>query len=169
MIVLEQTIKNYQEEQTKARRTINNEKVRSIDECRIANYLYINGIDYEYEPIYRYGFSDSIKVYTPDFLIKQNGKEIYLEHFGISQDGKNPRFTAEELEKYKNSVNKKILLHREHGTKLIYTFSKYNDKRDLITHLKEELEKAGITFCNRDKKEIYKQIINSAQEKYFNN
>lgn len=165
---LEQTIKNYQEEQTKARRTINNEKVRSIDECRIANYLYINGIDYEYEPIYRYGFSDSIKVYTPDFLIKQNGKEIYLEHFGISQDGKNPRFTAEELEKYKNSVNKKILLHREHGTKLIYTFSKYNDKRDLITHLKEELEKAGITFCNRDKKEIYKQIINSAQEKYFN-
>lgn len=86
---LETIINDYQKEQTKNRITINNERVRSIDECRIANFLYINGIDYVYEPVYRYGFKDTTKPYCPDFAIKQGNETIYLEHFGISQDGKN--------------------------------------------------------------------------------
>ena len=85
-----------QKEQTKNRVTINNERVRSIDECRIANFLYINGVDYVYEPVYRYGFKDTIKPYCPDFAIKQDGEIIYLEHFGLSQDGKNSRFNEKE-------------------------------------------------------------------------
>lgn len=84
---LENLITDYQKVQTKNRVTINSERVRSIDECRIANFLYINGIDYVYEPVYRYGFKDSIKPYCPDFAIKQGSELIYLEHFGISQDG----------------------------------------------------------------------------------
>ena len=130
------TIEDFKKKQETNRRTIKDEKVRSAEECRIANFLFINGIDYDYEPIYKYGFKDTIKPYCPDFLIKQFDKEIYLEHFGISEDGKNPRFSEEELETYKKHVNDKILLHKQHGTKLIYTFSKYKDGRDTITHLK---------------------------------
>ena len=95
---IERTIENLKKQQENNRRTIKEEKVRSVEECRIANFLFINGIDYDYEPIYKYGFKDSIKPYRPDFLIKQFDKEIYLEHFGISEDGKNPRFSDEELE-----------------------------------------------------------------------
>lgn len=149
------TIENYKKQQEKNRRTIKDEKVRSTEECRIANFLFINGIDYEYEPVYKYGFIDTIKPYCPDFLIKQYDKEIYLEHFGITENGMNSRFTTEELQAYKKHVNDKILLHRKHGTKLIYTFSKYNDGRDTITHLKEELQKAGISFEFKNTKEIY--------------
>ena len=109
---LEESIKIYQNEQTKKRLTINNERVRSIDECRIANFLYINNIDYVYEPVYRYGFKDSIKPYCPDFLIKQNGQTLYLEHFGLSEDGKNSRFNASELELYKKQIKDKIKLHK---------------------------------------------------------
>lgn len=161
-------LENYQKEQTKNRRTLNDERVRSIDECRIANFLFINGIDYDYEPIYQHGFRDSIKTYCPDFLIKQGDKQIYLEHFGISEDGKNNRFTEEELNKYKKTINEKIALHRKHKTNLIYTFSKYNDGIDLIKHLEKELIEAGIKFDTKNDIEIYKKIAKNAEEKYFN-
>ncbi len=162
------TIEDFKKKQETNRRTIKDEKVRSTEECKIANFLFINGIDYDYEPIYKYGFKDTIKPYCPDFLIKQFDKEIYLEHFGISEDGKNPRFSEEELETYKKHVNDKILLHKQHGTKLIYTFSKYKDGRDTITHLKEELQKAGISFEFKNSKEVYKAIIQNIEDKYFN-
>ncbi len=161
-------LEDYQKHQERNRHTIKDEKVKSIEECRIANFLFINGIDYEYEPIYKYGFKDTIKPYCPDFLIKQYDKEIYLEHFGISEDGKSSRYSAEELEIYKRHARDKIILHKQHGTKLIYTFSKYNDGRDTITHLKEELQKAGISFELKNSKEIYNALIQNVEDKYFN-
>ena len=159
---------DYKQAQTKQKITIKDERVRSIDECRIANFLFINGVDYIYEPVYMHGFKDTTKPYCPDFLIKQGDKEIYLEHFGVSEDWKNNRFSQKELDEYKKHARDKIILHREHGSKLIYTFSKYNDGRDLITHLKETLENAGIILSTQSDLEIYKQIAKSAEEKYFN-
>lgn len=71
---------------------------------------------------------------------------------GISEDGKNDRYSDEELECYKKAVNDKIMLHRKHGTKLIYTFSSYKDNRSLIEHLKEKLEVCGIELRPRNNK-----------------
>ncbi|MEE1323984.1 MAG: UvrD-helicase domain-containing protein, partial [Bacteroidales bacterium] len=130
---------------TNKKETLRNETLRSIDEVMIANFLYLNQIEYEYEPIYQYRILDSNKPYTPDFIIKQGDKTSYIEHFGITEDGKNNRYSQEELDKYKSIVNKKILLHRQHKTDLIYTFSKYKDKRSLLSHLEEELVKRGYT------------------------
>ena len=158
----------YHRDQTRRKITINDERVRSADECRIANFLFIKGIEYEYEPVYPYGFADTTKPYCPDFLIKYKGQEIYLEHFGISQDGFNNRFSDEENELYRQHVKDKIRLHKEHGTKLIYTFSRYNDGRDLISHLEEALTKAGIEMSTKSDVDIYMQLAKKAQDKYFN-
>ena len=157
----------YHEEQTKQKITINDERVRSVDECRIANFLFIKGIDYIYEPVYQWGFEDTTKPYCPDFLIKYKGQEIYLEHFGISESGENSRFSNDELAEYKRHINDKIKLHRKHKTKLLYTFSKYNDGRDLISHLEEILVNAGIQFDAKNDVEIYKQLAKKAEDKYF--
>ena len=165
---LKKALEEYKQKTQKQKRTLKDERVRSIEECQIANFLFINGIDYEYEPVYKYGFKDTIKPYCPDFLIRQYDKEIYLEHFGISQDGKNSRFSQEELELYKKHINDKIKLHRSHNTKLIYTFSQYNDRKDLIYHLKEELKKAGISFEHKQDQEIYKTLLQNMEDKYFN-
>ncbi len=162
------TLEAYRKSQEVKRITIKDERVKSIEECRIANFLFINGIDYEYEPVYKYGFEDTMKLYCPDFLIRQYDKEIYLEHFGISEEGKNSRFTEEELKIYKQHVRDKIKIHKKHGTKLIYTFSKYKDGRDTISHLKEELQKAGISFEYKNSKEIYRTLIQTMEDKYFN-
>jgi DNA helicase-4 len=152
---------------TNKKETLRNETLRSIDEVMIANFLYLNQIEYEYEPIYQYRILDSNKPYTPDFIIKQGNKTSYIEHFGITEDGKNNRYSQEELDKYKSIVNKKILLHRQHKTDLIYTFSKYKDKRSLLSHLEEELVKRGYTLNKRNSKEIYKQLIDEQESKYI--
>ena len=158
----------YHKDQTRKKVTINDERVRSIDECRIANWLFIHGIDYEYEPVYPYAFNDTTKPYCPDFLIHYNGQDVYLEHFGLSEEGVNHRFSKEETNTYKQHIRDKIFLHRQHGTKLIYTFSQYKDGRDLVVHLEEQLKKAGIEGTTKSDVEIYRQLALNAQDKYFN-
>ena len=164
---LSKVLEDYKNEQTKRKITIKDETVRSIDEWRIANFLYIKGVDYVYEPVYQYCFDDTTKPYCPDFLIKNDGKEIYLEHFGITEDGKSNRYFGKELEEYKKRIKDKIEMHKKHGTRLIYTYSKYNDGRDLITHLEEILLTEGITFDAKDEGEIYRQLAAKAEDKYF--
>lgn len=151
---------------TKKKVTIQNEVLKSYQEVQIANFLYLNNIDYEYEPIYPYNITFSRKPYTPDFIIRQGDKVAYIEHFGVTEDGKNSRFTEEELVRYKHSVNDKVKLHREHGTTLIYTFSKFNDKRSLLKHLQEKMEAAGFELTPRSNKEVMDKLIASEESRY---
>jgi DNA helicase IV len=156
------------EERKKKHQTIKREIMRSLEEVQIANFLYLNSVEYEYEGVYPYHIDGSKQLYTPDFTITHNGKTVYLEHFGISESGKHSRYSEHELNTYKAHVRDKILLHRSKGTKLIYTFSKYNDGRSLLEHLKEELEKTDITLVERSCEEIYDALIGEESNKYFN-
>ena len=152
---------------TKKAVTIQSEMMRSHQEVEIANFLYLNGIDYEYEPMYRYDILFARKPYTPDFRIWQEGHEAYLEHFGISEDGKNDRYTEEELQAYKMAVNDKIKLHRQHGTRLLYTFSAYKDRRPLLEHLRENLKAAGFELRPRSNKEVMEKLVASEENRYI--
>ena len=147
--------------------TLNNEILRSQEEVNIANFLYLNQIDYEYEPMYQYKILDANKPYTPDFIIKQGDKQTYIEHFGITEDGVNNMYSSEDLEKYKQRVNQKILLHRHHRTDLIYTFSKHKDGRTYLEHLQEALEQRGYIFNRRPDTEVYKKLIETEETKYI--
>ena len=151
---------------TKKSVTIQNEILRSHQEVEIANFLYLNNIDYEYEPPYQYQIEFSRKPYTPDFVIYQGNKMAYIEHFGITENGENDRYSKYEIERYKKAVNDKILLHKKHGTSLIYTFSAYNDKRTLISHLKEELEKKGFELKPRSNKEVMEMLVAGEENRY---
>ena len=147
--------------------TLNNEVLRSMEEVRIANFLYLNQIEYEYEPIYQYRILDSNKPYTPDFRITQGDKTTYIEHFGITEDGRSSRYTEQELSRYKSRINDKIRLHRHHHTDLIYTFSIYNDGRDYLEHLRESLEQRGYQLNKRPAEDVYKKIVDKEESKYI--
>lgn len=147
--------------------TIQSEIMRSNQEVEIANFLYLNGIDYEYEPLYQYDILFSRKPYTPDFKISQGNMLAYIEHFGITEDGRNDRYSPDELAAYKKAVNDKVKLHRQHGTKLIYTFSSYKDRRPLIDHLREQLEQAGFELCPRSNKEVMEKLVTSEENRYI--
>ena len=152
---------------TKKSVTIQSEIMRSAQEVEIANFLYLNGVEYEYEPMYRYDILFARKPYTPDFRIWQGDKEAYLEHFGITEDGQNNRFSSDELDAYKKAVRDKIMLHRQHGTKLLYTFSSYKDRRPLIEHLQEQLEAAGFELHPRSNKEVMEKLVISEENRYI--
>ena len=152
---------------TKKSVTIQNEVLRSYQEVEIANFLYLNNIDYEYEPIYKYDIEFSRKPYTPDFIIYQGEKSAYLEHFGITESGENDRFRPEEIERYKKAVRDKCILHKEHGTTLIYTFSAYNDGRSLLDHLKENLEAKGFELKPRSNKEVMEMLVAGEENRYI--
>lgn len=159
--------KQIMDTRSKKQVTIQNEFVRSHQEVEIANFLYLNNIDYEYEPIYRYNIMMSRKPYTPDFVITQGDKVAYIEHFGITEEGNNGRYSETELLCYKNAVKEKIMLHKQHGTDLIYTFSAYKDKRELLVHLEEELLKRGFELKPRSDNEVLEKLIASEENRYI--
>ncbi len=152
---------------TKKSVTIQNEVLRSHQEVEIANFLYLNKIDYEYEPLYQYYVRGTRKPYTPDFVITQNGMTAYIEHFGISENGENDRYSREELEAYKRAINHKVGLHKQHGTTLIYTFSSYNDRKPFLVHLKEQLEANGFELSPRSNKEVMEMIVAGEENRYI--
>ena len=92
------------------RQTLRDEVVRSEQEVIIANYLFMNGIDYEYESIYPKPFPGSLKPYTPDFLLKQDDKIVYLEHFSLDENDYNSMYTVNQMNEYKKRIQDKIYL-----------------------------------------------------------
>ena len=147
--------------------SIAHEALRSAQEVKIANFLYLNNIDYSYEKPYKYNIIRAHKPYTPDFTITQGDRVAYIEHFGITQDGRNNRYNSEQLEKYKAAINDKVALHRKHGTDLIYTFSSYTDGRPLLVHLEEELSAHGFNLEPRSSKEVFDKIVSTEENKYI--
>lgn len=147
--------------------SIAHEALRSAQEVQIANFLYLNKIDYAYEKPYKYNIIRAHKPYTPDFTITQSDHVAYIEHFGITQDGRNNRYNQEQLNRYKAAINDKVKLHRQHGTELIYTFSSYNDGRPLLVHLEEELKAHGFTLEPRSSKEVFDKIVSTEENKYI--
>lgn len=164
---LHEYIKHVIDRKTQKTQTLNNEILRSMEEVRIANFLYMYQIEYEYEPIYQYPILDANKPYTPDFRITQNGKIAYIEHFGITEDGRSDRYTKETLEKYISRINDKKRLHEKHKTCLLYTYSQYKDGRDYLIHLREQLVENGYVLNKRSTEEVYKKLIDSEESKYI--
>ena len=148
-------------------RTITGEYLRSVQETQIANFLYLNGLDYEYEPVYRYSIEGARKKYTPDFIIRQGEHEAYLEHYAISESGYSNILTPQEIAKYSSAIKDKIKLHRMKGTTLLETWAWYKDMRPLSEHLKEVLLKEGFILKERDFSEVYKKIVDTSKDKYI--
>jgi len=147
-------------------RSLTGEYLRSAQEAQIANYLFLNGLDYEYEPVYPHAISGAKKKYTPDFLISQGDHSVYLEHYAISESGYSYVLESKDLAKYNNSIKDKRKLHRQLGTTLLETWSWYKDKRPLTEHLHELLTKEGFVLQERDFSEVYKKIVATSKDKY---
>ena len=136
------------------RETLKHEFVKSNEELIIANYLFTNGINYEYERPYEIetGTIDK-RQYTPDFYLPEYN--VYLEHFGIDKSGKTPQYDKETEAKYLRSIEWKRQIHRHYGTKCIETYSYEFDEGTIFEHLKSRLEKSGVVFHPLTQSEIY--------------
>ena len=160
-------VKKVQQQRTKYVKTITGEYLRSVQEVQIANFLYLNGLDYEYERPYPHESPTRNKKYTPDFYIRQGENVVWLEHYALSESGYNSVFTPQQVAKYKKSIRDKRDIHARCGTRLVETWSLYNDRRPLMEHLKEVLEKEGFVLKPRDLTEVYKKIVDTGKDKYI--
>ena len=139
-------------------RTIKGEIVKSKGEAIIANFLYKNGIEYEYEKIYT-DFMPDRKIYLPDFTLNLGGLPVYLEYFGLSTyDDKN-------LNRYNKIRKIKEEYHQKHHT----TFIKIDYKKgeSIINTLKEELTKLGFKPKPRTDVEIFNTILDNNKLSQF--
>ena len=160
-------IRKVQHQRNKQIKTITGEYLRSVQEVQIANFLYLNGLDYEYERPYPYGSLSSRKKYTPDFYITQGEHAVWLEHYALTESGYNSIFTPQQLAKYKKAIRDKRALHKSNKTTLLETWSLYNDRRPLMEHLQETLEEAGFVMKPRNLEEVYRKIVETGKDKYI--
>ena len=67
-------------------RSLKGDVVKSLEECDIANFLYVNGVEYEYERDYEVETSTKKhRQYKPDFYLPEYG--LYIEHFALNKEG----------------------------------------------------------------------------------
>jgi len=150
--------------------TYNMEVVKSIEECKIANFLLFNGVNYLYEFPYEHDTAtESYRQYKPDFTITRDGKKVYIEHFGISRDGKVPSwFNGDGIrsasEKYHDDMLWKRETHKSFNTTLIETYSYEMSEDILFENLTTHLTSAGIVLKPKSPDEIWKIITSVALE-----
>jgi DNA helicase-4 len=164
---LDEYVKKVAEQRTHKIKTITGEYLRSVQEVQIANYLYLNGLDYEYERVYPFDSPSRGKKYTPDFFISQGEHTAWLEHYALSEAGNNSLFSTSQIRKYRKAISDKRTLHNSFQTTLLETWSLYNDRRSLLEHLKEILEKEGFILKQRNLEEVYKKIVETGKDKYI--
>lgn len=122
-------------------RTFAGEVVKSHGERLIANFLYLNGVEYVYERPYDASVADAgHSRYRPDFYYPDIG--VWHEHWALDRDGKPPA----AFEGYAEAMEWKRRLHAAQGTTLVE--SNWADVMfaDGLTKLKDELTRLGLSF-----------------------
>jgi len=115
--------------------TANNEIVKSKEERQIADWLFYNGVNYQYEPAYEHETATSThRQYRPDFFYPDIG--LYHEHFALDRHGNAPVHFGGD---YVGGVAWKRQLHAENGTQLFETKSFEIYTGDALKNLESEL------------------------------
>ncbi|WP_448218384.1 UvrD-helicase domain-containing protein [Endozoicomonas sp. 2B-B] len=139
-------------------RALSTDLVRGYQELLIANWLYLNGIKFEYEAHY----VTKVRVdighdYRPDFHISDTN--IYIEHFGIDRLGKTrPDIDASA---YRKSMDNKRELHKRYGTRLIETFHYDWVENCLEESLKKQISELGVKINPISDEEVLKALNES--------
>lgn len=150
------------------KRTLQGEFVKSREEVQIANFLFLHGVEYEYEALYPHLSEEDTryrKAYRPDFYLKDYG--IYLEHFGVDKNGNLPQLSRVEELKYQESMQWKRELHAKYGTKLLETYSWYTGEGILLDKLSETLRDAGVKLSEPDPRELFDKIFKDLSDNYY--
>jgi DNA helicase-4 len=99
-------------------RTAAGQVVKSEGERLIADFLFFNGVDYDYERPYSHDVADAThSQYRPDFHYFTPTVEVWHEHWALDAHGQPPPAFTD----YPRSMQWKKQLHAEHGTTLLET------------------------------------------------
>lgn len=122
-------------------RTLSGTLVKSEGERLIANFLFLNGIDFEYERPFAHDVADAThSQYHPDFYYPDI--DVWHEHWALDRDGHPPK----DFTDYPQEMQWKRNLHSQFGTTLIETTWAQVMFADGFKRLKAELTDRGLEF-----------------------
>lgn len=135
-------------------RTLMDQVVKSHGEWLIANFLYVHGIDYEYESLYEAG--DNKDRHRPDFVVRRKGKpDIWIEYFGIDRAMSVAPGISQEG--YLAGIQWKKEVHSRNSSTLIDLYFYDLKEENLLPKLESELRRLGVPLRRRSPAEILKQ------------
>ena len=155
--------------------------VRSSEEARIVNWLYLRGIDFQYEQAAPSWITDEInrglpereqvRFYRPDFSYANPAdprKRIFHEHFGLDAQGRAPAFLGAPYEAratHKREVLQRVL-HGEKGapSRFFETRSAQFTDDTLFADLERELAARGIQVPAEDENRRERALHELVQE-----
>lgn len=152
--------------------TYKREVVKSVQECQIANFLLLNNVEYEYEAPYEHRTATTQHAqWKPDFTIRQDGRRIYLEHFGVDRAGNVPAFFAKEGQsvadaraRYQQKMEWARQTSQAHGTVLLETYSYQTFEDPLLGFLRDLLTQQGIRLQPKTAAETWAIISTAAED-----
>lgn len=145
--------------------TLKGETVKSGEEVLIANFLYINGIDYLYERKYIVDTTNKeFSQYFPDFYLTQKG--IWLEHFAIDKNNNVPPFftghsgkSAKDI--YLEGIAWKRKIHKANKTILIETYSYEVFDGSILVALEQKLKENQVQFKSLNDEDLFKELTSN--------
>lgn len=139
---------------------------KSKPEVIIANYLFKNGFEYEYEKTFPFKLENDAS-YKPDFTILNNEVNTYVEYYGLTELKNNNKYTVSDIQTYNNLVKKKKELHEKFETDLIELYSDYENHNNYLEVLEQELEKRYFVNIPKENKEIFDKIMDTSTDINF--
>jgi len=113
--------------------------VKSKEERVIADWLFYNGVAYEYERPYEHETANELhRQYSPDFYYPD--AQLYHEHFALNERGEAPQ----HFKNYLQGVEWKRQIHAEKGTAFIETTSHGLMTGESIKMLEQALIERGV-------------------------
>jgi len=136
-------------------KSLHGDWVRSTQELRIANWLHLHGVEYEYEKPYPHRARGSYKRYQPDFTIRfrirdaegnESERVVYLEHQALNERGEAPAW----MKNYARKIAFCRGIHAEHQTILVESFSWWFSRGIWEDELRKALAKVGLRVPDVD-------------------
>lgn len=127
------------------------EDLKSYGEKFIANFLFEHGLDYEYEPVMRWGENQ----YRPDFEITQGNLKVIIEYFGMT----NPEYLEQAKKKkdhWKQQSNHKFIEMSIEDFK-----GEKNNPKKFLDILEKKLNNEGLTLRALSENEKTDKIFKS--------
>ena len=152
--------------------TLQGEIVKSHGEKYIADFLFEHGIDYQYEKSIIFSkneketlnIDDDWNIYRPDFYIKQDEKEFYLEHWGVDEKALEPDYfnkkgVISDISKYIKNMHIKRRYFRKKDIPLIETWAKDSQiRKNFEQTLYETFKKFNINLVKQDEETLFNKV-----------
>ena len=142
--------------------TMRGERVKSLGEVAVANFLFANGVDYEYERAYEHDTATGrYSQYHPDFYLPATG--AYIEFYAIDKRGRAPEWFEPRDGKpgpwaYLEEREWKRRLHAEHATDCIELYAWQESEGTLASELASQLERRGIALAPVPPEELWSRL-----------